>query len=246
MRYLLTISYDGSKYMGYQKQKAEKTVQLELEQVLTKLNSGKPVCVVASGRTDRGVHAYGQMAHVDLQKEWVEETLRHSMNSLLSDSIFIRKIKRVKEDFHARYDVVEKRYEYLINLGEYNPLKVDYIYQYNQELDVSLMKEAGSYLVGTHDFSSFVKKTDLKEDNVRTIYEIKFSQRQNVLCIEFIGTGFLRYMIRNMVGTLMEVGKKNIPPIEVKKILEAKDRREAYQTAPACGLYLKKVSYKKS
>lgn len=246
MRYLLTISYDGSKYMGYQKQKEEKTVQSELEQVLTKLNSENPVCVVAAGRTDRGVHALGQMAHVDLIKEWDEELLRHSMNRLLSNSIYVKKIKRVEDDFHARYHVVKKRYEYLINLGEYDPLKVDYMNQYNQSLDLSLMKEAANYLLGTHDFSSFVKKTDLKEDNVRTIYEINFKLDQDILSIEFCGTGFLRYMIRNMVGTLMEVGKKKIPPTEVKRVLKAQDRVEAYQTAPACGLYLKEVFYQES
>ena len=135
MRYLITFSYDGSKYKGYQKQPKEKTIQGELEKALKTINGHKKVCVYASGRTDAGVHAYNQKAHFDLDiKHITPEKLKEGLNSLLPDDIYIKNAEIVNDDFHARFNVKAKEYIYMINMGEYSPIEKDYIYQYNKKL----------------------------------------------------------------------------------------------------------------
>ncbi len=243
MRYLITFSYDGSKYKGYQKQPDEVTIQGELERVLTHINNSE-VLVSASGRTDAGVHALNQTAHFDLKINITPEKLKMALNSLLPDDIYVKKVEEVDSNFHARFNVKEKEYIYKINVGEYNPLEKDYVYQYNKELDIDKIKEAIKYFEGTHDFKSFTKNNDEKDDFVRTIINTSIDIKENIITISFRGTGFLRYMVRNMVGCLIEVGQLKRESIEVKTILEAKDRTKAGITARPEGLYLKEVSYK--
>ena len=243
MRYLMTFSYDGSKFHGYQIQNGLRTVQEEIEIELTRLNGMKPVKLISSGRTDALVHAYNQKGHFDLIKEMKPDRVRNSLNRLLKGDIYIKRVEIVNDDFSARHDVKEKTYEYKINLGEYNPLEMNYAYQYCKSLDVDKMKEGAEFLIGEHDFSSFVKKDSLKEDNVRNIYKIDFKQAGNILIIDITGNGFMRYMVRNIVGTLIAVGEEKIKPSKVKEILDKKDRIYAKKTAPACGLYLKEVKY---
>lgn len=243
MRYLITFSYDGSKYKGYQKQPNETTIQGELEKVLTGINNGE-VLVSASGRTDAGVHALNQTAHFDLDINITTEKLKLALNSLLPSDIYVKNVEEVDSDFHARFNVKEKEYIYKINVGEYNPLEKDYVYQYNKELDIVKMKEAIKYFEGTHDFKSFTKNNDEKDDFVRTIISTSIDIKDNIITISFRGTGFLRYMVRNMVGFLIEVGQLKRESVEVKTILEAKDRTKAGITAHPEGLYLKEVSYK--
>ena len=243
MRYLMTFSYDGSKFHGYQIQNGLRTVQEEIEIELTRLNGMKPVKLISSGRTDALVHAYNQKGHFDFDKEMKPDRVRNSLNRLLKGDIYIKRVEIVNEDFSARHDVKEKTYEYKINLGEYNPLEMNYAYQYCKSLDVDKMKEGSEFLIGEHDFSSFVKKDSLKEDNVRNIYKIDFKQAGNILIIDITGNGFMRYMVRNIVGTLIAVGEGKIEPPKVKEILDKKDRIYAKKTAPACGLYLKEVKY---
>lgn len=243
MRYLITFSYDGSKYKGYQKQPNEVTIQGELERVLTKINNSE-VLVSASGRTDAGVHALNQKAHFDLDINITSEKLKMALNSLLPGDIYIKSVEEVDGDFHARFNVKEKEYIYKINIGEYNPLEKDYVYQYNKELDIDKMKEAIKYFEGTHDFKSFTKNNDEKDDFVRTIIKTDIDVEDDIITISFRGTGFLRYMVRNMVGCLIEVGRLKRESIEVKTILEAKDRTKAGITAHPEGLYLTEVSYK--
>ena len=243
MRYLITFSYDGSKYKGYQKQPNEATIQGELERVLTGINNSE-VLVSASGRTDAGVHALNQTAHFDLNINITPEKLKMALNSLLPNDIYVKSVEEVDECFHARFNVKEKEYIYKINVGEYNPLEKDYVYQYNKELDIVKMKEAIKYFEGTHDFKSFTKNNDEKDDFVRTIISTSIDIKDNIITISFRGTGFLRYMVRNMVGCLIEVGQLKRESIEVKTILEAKDRTKAGITAHPEGLYLKEVSYK--
>ena len=136
---------------------------------------------------------------------------------------------------------MEKEYEYKINLDEYNPLEKNYVYQYNKTLDIELMKEAAKHFEGTHDFKAFTKIDIEKENYIRTIYKIDFKLENNILIINFVGNGFLRYMVRNLVGTLINVGEHKINPININKILNDKDK--AGIKAPACGLYLKNVYY---
>ena len=245
MRFLATISYDGSPFYGYQKQPNKRTVQEELELVLTRINHEK-VLVHASGRTDRGVHARNQKIHFDLSVHMTENEVKKAMNSLLPPDLYVKEVERVNDNFHARFDVKKKEYCYFINTKEYDPIQKNYVYQYNDFLDLNRMKEAGSYLIGEHNFLSFTKVDEEKETYVRTIYEVKMEEKDGVIMISFLGDGFMRYMVRNMVGTLIEVGSGKREPEEIKTILEQQDRRCAGKTAPACGLYLNKVIYEEN
>ena len=247
MRYFMTFAYDGSKYKGYQVQPKEKTVQGEVEKALKKINGGKRVVIHASGRTDAGVHAYNQKAHFDLDmKNITPEKLKDGLNSLLPKDIYIKHIEIVPDDFHARYNVKAKEYIYIINMGEYNPIEKDYVYQYNKKLDVVEMQRALKYLEGTHDFKSFTKTDEEKDDYVRTIVQtnlIRELKNVNKITLSFLGTGFMRYQVRNMMGTLIEIGEGKRKSEDIIAILAAKDRRKAGKTAAPEGLYLKDVLY---
>lgn len=244
MKYLITFSYDGSKYYGYQKQPNKNSIQIELERALTLINSKNKVTINASGRTDSGVHALNQKADFVLLSDIPCDKLKRSINRMLPPSIYVKNVERIKEDFHARFDVYKKEYTYKINTGEYNPLFYDYVYQYNKELDVDRMKKAAQYFIGEHDFTSYAKDAKLKESCIRTIYKIDIIKNKDIIDITFVGSGFLRYMVRNMVGSLIEVGNGTKKPSDISKIIKSKDRKAAGITAPACGLYLSNVYYK--
>ena len=246
MRYFITFSYDGSKYNGYQKQPRVNTIQGEIEAALKKINSNKNVSLVASGRTDAGVHAYSQHAHFDLENPISCKKIKTSLNRLIKDSIYIIDVKEVGNKKHARFDVTAKEYIYKINMGTYNPIEKDYIYQYNKKLDIPEMERALKYLEGTHDFRSFVKIDEEKEDYTRTILHtslIRDVKNVNQITISLLGTGFMRYMVRNIIGMLLEIGEGKYKSVRIIDILEAKDRKKAGICAPACGLYLKDVYY---
>ena len=246
MRYFITFSYDGSKYNGYQKQPRVKTIQGELEKALKQINSGKAVSLSASGRTDAGVHAYNQHAHFDMEDKMPCSKLRSAINSLIPDDIYVKSICEVPEDFHARFNVKAKEYIYKINMGVYNPIEKDYVYQYNKKLDIAEMERALKYLEGTHDFRSFTKIDEEKDNYERTIIQtslIRDIKDVNKIIISILGTGFMRYMVRNIVGTLIEVGEGKYKSEDIIDILKAKDRKSAGLCAPACGLYLKDAYY---
>lgn len=246
MRYFMSFSYDGSKYKGYQKQPNEKSIQEEIEKALTKINSNKEVTIHASGRTDAGVHAINQKAHFDMDLIIDCDKLRHSLNSIIPKDIYVKGIVNVDDDFHARYNVKAKEYIYKINTGIYNPIEKDYVYQHNKRLDINEMQRALKYLEGTHDFKSFSKCDEEKDDYVRTIVQAALERdTKNIkkITISFLGTGFLRYMVRNLVGTLIEIGEGKYRSEDIIKILEAKDRTKAGICAPPNGLYLKDVFY---
>lgn len=242
MRYLLTFSYDGTLFYGYQKQKNKRTVQEEIEKVLSKINNEKTV-ISASGRTDAHVHAINQKAHFDSIKEYNLDRLKHSMNKMLPNDIFIKNIESVSDTFHARFNVIKKEYIYKINVGEYDPFSREYIYQYNWNLNVEKMREAINYLKGTHNFKSVTKTIKEEKDYVRTIYDVKIDVKDNIIIISFVGSGFMRYMVRNMVGLLIAVGEEKIKPTDIIDILNKEDRIFAKKTAPAEGLYLTNVYY---
>ena len=246
MRFLITFSYDGSKYYGYQKQPRKKTIQHELEKALKKINSNKLVNVIASGRTDSGVHAYNQKAHFDLNISITCSKLKQALNSLIPSDIYVKIVREVNDSFHARYDVKAKEYIYKINIGDYNPIEKDYAFQYNKKLNISEMERALKYLEGTHDFRSFVKINEEKDDYVRTILQtdlIRDVKNVDIITISILGTGFMRYMVRNIVGMLIEIGEGKHKSEDIIYIIEAKDRKKAGICAPACGLYLKDVYY---
>ena len=244
MRYLIKFSYDGTNYSGFQKQKGLNTIEEKLEEALTKINNGKKTTITATGRTDKGVHALCQYGHVDIEVNITEKKLKRAMNSNLPDDIHVIETKVVPNDFHARYNVKEKEYKYIINVGEYNPLERNYVYQYNYNLNIDSMKEAIKYFEGEHDFRSFVTDNKEKENCIRTItYTNIETNNNNKIIITFKGNGFLRYQVRNMIGLLIKIGENKISPDSVENIIESKDRTKASKTAPAEGLYLVNVKY---
>ena len=242
MRYLIRFSYDGSNFFGYQKQVDKRTIQGEIEGVLKQITN-KDISVSASGRTDALVHAINQYAHFDLDINISCDNLKKALNSLLPDDIYVKSVENVSESFHARFNVVKKEYIYKINLGEFDPFNRNYVYQYNRGLDVDKMVCAIQYFKGKHNFKSFTKSNNDIVDYEREIYEANVKVSNNILEINFIGNGFLRYMVRNMVGTLISVGEGKTEPDEIPKIFASQDRTMAKKTAPANGLYLKDVYY---
>lgn len=244
MRFLIKFSYDGTNYSGFQTQPGQETIQEHLENALQIINNGKKTNIVATGRTDKGVHALCQYAHADIDVDITEYKLKRAMNSNLPDDIYVIETKIVQEDFHARYNVKSKEYKYYINLGEYNPLERNYVFQYNYQLNVDAIKDAIQVFLGTHDFRAFVTESKEKENCVRTIEKVNVEQNNNKLIITFKGDGFLRYQVRNMVGILIRVGENKISTNDVEKILESKDRTTTGKTAPPEGLYLTEVIYK--
>lgn len=245
-RYYIEFAYDGSNFCGYQIQPGLRTVQGELQKALLKINNHQVTPITSSGRTDRGVHALKQTAHFDLEVKITEEKLKRALNSNLGDDIHVFFAKEVDDIFHARYSVKAKEYMYKINLGTYNPIDRNYIYQCCHKLDIKNMQKAIKYLKGTHDFRAFVTENKEKANCVRTIFKAKIKknkQDKNQYEIYFRGTGFLKYQVRNMVGLLIKVGEHKIEPIEVKNILDSLDRNKAGKTAPSEGLYLIDVAY---
>lgn len=245
-RFFISFAYDGTNFKGYQKQIKARTIQTELEHVLKQINNDQKVDVVASGRTDAHVHALSQKAHFDLETNISPEHLKDAMNSLLPADIYVKDVDIVNERFHARFDAKGKEYIYKINMGEYNPLERDYVYQYNHRLDVVEMERALKYLEGTHNFKSFTKSDEEKDDYIRTISQtnlIRDLSDINKMTLTFVGNGFLRYMVRNMVGTIIEIGEGKRKSEDIIDILKAQDRRQAGHTANPEGLYLRNVFY---
>lgn len=240
MKYLLNLSYDGSVFYGFQSQKDKNTVCNELASALSKIFNEK-IKVTGASRTDKGVHAYNQYAHFEA-KEMNLNKLKHSINSLINDSIYVKKITKVNDNFSARYDVKSKEYLYKINTGEYNPIEKDYVLQYNKKINKSLLKKACKLISGTHNFKSFTSD-NTKENYVRTIDYIKIKKEKNYVYIYIKAKGFLRYMIRIIVGLLLEIneGKKKIS--DINNIFKSEDRRVNGLTISAVGLYLNKIRY---
>jgi tRNA pseudouridine38-40 synthase len=243
MRYLISFAYDATNYYGYQKQPGLKTVQGTIEESLSKINNNKKVILHAASRTDKGVHALNQKAHLDIDVNITCYKLKRAINSNVPEDIHVNDVTLVDNNFHARYMAIKKEYLYILNMGEYNPIERNYVHQYNKLLDIDKINNAIKYFEGEHDYTSFVCAEDIKENNVRIIYEASVKMENNKLYFTFIGTGFLKYQIRNMVGTLIEVGNGKRLPEDIIKILESKDRRKAGKTAKAEGLYLVNVWY---
>lgn len=243
MRYLVKFSYDGTLFQGFEKQSNYRTIQGEMEKVLKYINNNQDTKLVASGRTDKCVHAIEQTAHVDIDVLITEDKLKRAMNSLLPNDIHVISTKVVKDDFHARYMVKEKIYEYRLNIGEYNPLDRNYVYQFNKDLDVEAMKHAIKYFLGVHDFKAFTPNKDKRESYEREIREVNIKRDKDIIIFTFKGNGFIKYQIRNMVGLLIQIGLHKKGKDEVVKILEGKNRSVGYRTAHPEGLYLVKVIY---
>lgn len=243
MRFLITFSYDGSNFNGFSKQDNLRTVQGEMENVLKFINN-KETKIVASGRTDKGVHAIKQVCHADISVNITEYKLKCAMNSLLPSDIHVISTKVVDDNFHARYMVYEKVYEYKLNMAEYNPIERNYVYQFNKKLDLNKMIEGSKYLIGTHDFKAFTPNKDIRNNYIREIRSIDINEKNDILTFTFRGNGFIKYQIRNMVGLLIQVGLNKKEIDDVKKILDSKNRSNGFRTSHPEGLYLKDVIYK--
>ena len=242
MRYKITFSYDGSDFHGFQKQKGKRTVQEEIEKVLSSVNNS-PVKITGAGRTDAKVNALGQVAHFDFKKEITLYKLKSALNSYLPNDIYIIKVEEISDTFHARYMVKSKTYEYKVSTLEYNPLLRNQVYQYGKPLNINKMKESIKYFIGVHDFTSFSSAQDKREDKVRELTDAKIIFKNGIITITFKAKGFLKYQVRNMVGMLIKIGEGKYEPYDVVKILSQKDRTKASITAPAEGLTLKKIEY---
>jgi len=245
-RYCLTITYDGTNYQGWQSQPNGKSIQQNIESVLFTLFQ-KNICLFGSGRTDSGVHALDQKAHFDLDKKVNIDKLLHSLNALLPKDIRVLKVELVDQDFHARFSCKRKIYQYHIHRKQViDPFNKNYRLFFPYPLNLEKMKQACSYLLGTHNFSSFANKQDkgsAKNNPVKTLHRIDFIEKDYGLLVEYEGDGFLYKMVRNITGTLLEVGQEKLEPFEVQKILEAKDRKKACFAADGKGLFLAKTFY---
>lgn len=242
-RYLLTIEYDGTNFSGWQKQNGKRTIQDEIEKVLENL-SGHTVKLEGSGRTDAKVHALNQTAHVDLEINIPVCKLPNVLNNLLPNDICVKKVKIVRNDFHARYDIKQKTYLYKIYTGKTRSvLKENYYCYIKYNLDFSLMQECAKLLLGEHDFSAFCSSKTNSENHVRTIYDILIKKKNKEIYFEVTGSGFLYNMVRIIVGTVIDVGRGFLNLEMVKKALETGDRTLTGKTLIANGLYLKQTKY---
>ncbi len=239
------ISYDGTNFAGYQVQPGERTVQLELEKVLSIMHKGEPVKVTASGRTDARVHATGQTIHFDTRLMIPCEKYMKALNVQLPRDIRVLSVEEVPEDFHARYSVSGKRYRYIWNCEPIqSPFRRHYTVETNgTKPDIGVMQEAAKSIIGTHDFSCFCAANTSVVDKVRTVTKIEFVWHGEELHMTIEGNGFLYNMVRIIAGTLWEVGTGKREAESLAKIIESKDRNKAGKTAPAHGLYLEKVYY---
>ena len=243
MRFLIKFSYDGSRFCGFQAQKNQRTIEEKMNEALTKVNNGKKTCITATGRTDKGVHALAQYGHADINVEINERQVKRALNSFLPEDIHVINTTEVDDDFHARYDAKGKTYKYIMNLGEYNPMERNYVFQYNYDIDVDAMRKAIRYFEGEHDYRAFVTENKERENCVRQIFYTNIDEEDDKLIIEFQGNGFLRYQVRNMVGYLIKVGEGKATPESVVDVLESLDRTKSGKTAPAVGLYLVDVEF---
>lgn len=239
MKYFISISYDGSKFYGFQRLKNKNSVQACLEGALTKIDKNE-VVVKGAGRTDRGVHALDQGVSFELRNSVPPERLVNAINSIVSPYIVVNSAKIVDDEFHARFSVKEKTYTYYINMGDYDAIRNDYLYNYNKELDIKQMRKASKVFLGPHSFEAF---TSGKRENYNSIItSIKLKKDKDILSITFTGKSFYRYMVRNLVGALILVGERKAIVSDIRDILNKK-KVGNYITAPASGLYLVKVKY---
>ena len=244
-KFKLVIEYDGTAYHGWQRQKSDRSIQAEIEKALTVMTR-QAITLSASGRTDAGVHALGQVAHFACETAIEPADFRRGLNSLLPDDIVIKTCKSVPDAFHARYDAKRKTYRYRI-LNRAVPTAVDrrYVWHLRKELQIEAMRAVVRHLVGRHDFKAFEGTGSPRTSTVRTILRADLKKETDgYLIFEIEGDGFLRYMVRNIVGTLVEVGRGKITPEGFRAVLESKDREQAGATAPPQGLFLVAVDYK--
>lgn len=247
MRYKITVEYDGTNLVGWQKQKDGPSVQEFLEQAINGF-SHQTTEVYGAGRTDAGVHALAQVAHFDLDSPLNAFKMQESLNALLRElhaPVAVINTEIVDENFHARFSAKGRGYIYrLLNRRGSTPLRLNRVWHLPfPTLDIAAMRDGAQYLLGNHDFSSFRGAGCQALSPVKTLDKLDIDMAGDEIIFTVEARSFIYHQVRNMVGTLAEVGSGKLAPEDVKRILEAKDRTKAGISAPACGLYLNKVMY---
>ena len=246
MNYKIILQYEGTRYDGWQRQKhTEQTIQGKLEQVLSRL-AGETIEVNGAGRTDAGVHAFGQVANFHLDTELTDGELKKYLNRYLPEDVAVTGIEWVPPRFHARLNACWKVYHYQIAFGEAKPVfERKLVYRVEEVLDFEKMEKAAKFLEGTHDFRAFCANKHMKKSTVRTVRRIgiQVHKKDGMASVTFTGDGFLYHMVRILMGTLLEVGMGKRRPEDMEALLESRDREQAGFTAPAQGLFLDYVSY---
>jgi tRNA pseudouridine38-40 synthase len=243
MRIALGIEYDGSRFLGWQTQPGGGAVQDALEPALAAI-AGAPVAVTAAGRTDRGVHARAQVVHFDTPAERPDSAWVRGVNAMLPESVAVLWARRVPEDFHARYAARSRTYRYvLLNRPVRPALAARYAGWFHLPLDVDAMRAAAAHFAGQHDFSAFRSSECQAKSPVRSVFEFSIQKNQDRIDFAIRANAFLHHMVRNLVGTLIYVGKGKHDPSWAKTVLESRDRARAAPTFAAEGLYLESVEY---
>ncbi|RDY28375.1 tRNA pseudouridine(38-40) synthase TruA [Romboutsia weinsteinii] len=240
----MVVQYDGSRYKGFQRLKDnDMTIQGKIETVLCKMTD-EPIEIIGSGRTDMGVHAYGQVVNFKTLSKDSTSKIQKYLSEYLPEDIVIKSVEEVEDRFHSRYNAKTKIYLYRIDNNKVcNPFTRKHSIHLEKKLDLELMKEASEYLLGEHDFTSFASSKSKKKSNIRTIDSISIQEKNDLVEVYIEGNGFLYNMARIIVGALIDVGHKKITPEDIKTMLENKNRSLSSDTAPAKGLYLYKVKY---
>ena len=242
--YKFTISYDGSRYYGWEHQpNTDLTIQGKIENVISRM-VGKDVEVLGAGRTDAGVHALAMIAHAHFDTDMSEKEIKEYVNSYLPDDISVTDVSIASDRFHSRYNAIGKTYRYTCYVGENKPIfDRKYVYYLDSVPDVDSMRKAAVYLMGEHDFASFCSNPRMKKSTVRLVDKIDIERNGNYITFTYHGTGFLQHMVRILTGTLLEVGFGKRSVESIPELIEMKKRSEAGPTAPAQGLCMIKVDY---
>jgi tRNA pseudouridine38-40 synthase len=240
-KYKLTLAYDGSQYGGWQIQHNSLSIQSLVENALSTALRTK-TSATASGRTDAGVHATGQIVHFTTTTPIDIVRLAHSLNGLLPRDIRVLDVTEVSLDFHARYSAISKEYHYHLSFVK-NPFKHLFAWRIHTPLDLIAMQAATHHFIGTHDFATFTNAGGSQKETTRTLFRLTLEPEDEGVRLEFVGNGFLYKMVRNITGTLLAVGQKKLIPSDIPQLLHAQDRRKAPAAAPPHGLFLVKVCY---
>lgn len=239
----LVIEYDGTNYSGWQNQENAITIQEVLEKAICKI-TGEEVRLIGSGRTDKGVHALGQVANFFTNSSIPGDKFKYILNNVLPEDVAIVDSCEVSMEFHSRFSAIKKRYKYVIYNGKMpSPIHRNYSLHYKYDLDIEKMSKAIDNFIGTHDFASFMGRGSVVKNSIRTIYEIKIESLEDFIEITIEGNSFLRHMVRIIVGTLLNVGSNKTLLEDIPVIIKAENREFAGKTAPAQGLFLEKVYY---
>lgn len=237
-----TVTYDGSKFHGFQVQDKYRSVQGEIQKAIFNIVKEKTT-IHGSGRTDAKVHGIEQVFHFDTDKNLSADQWKRAINHFLPNDIYILSSEEVTEEFHSRYSATKKEYHYKLSMNEYNPLETNYIYQYGRELDIEKMRELSRLFLGKHDFASFCTY-DKYGNTIRELYQFDIIEEAGIITFRLVGNGFRRYMVRHIVGAIIQVGANRMTKEQVEEILYSCGKKKCLHKAKPQGLYLYKVYYK--